>query len=89
MNDNCSNYFSDKAGTSNVDQIGHDQLRACMDSHRKKEMDAEKEAAEKLIQEAEHSKLLVHKPTGVTHNTKLVHHYEIDDLFYQMGAHVN
>ena len=65
-NDNCCGYFAGKVGcsTSGVNDIGRDRLRACMDAQRKKDVTHKRETAEKLIQEAERSKLLVHNPPG-------------------------
>ena len=67
---NCSNYFADEPSCSGADDdlIRRQCLKACMDNHRSKEFKDEKAAAEKLIQEAERSKLLVHKPSCMRQN---------------------
>ena len=53
---------------------------------KREEMDtvAHQTDADDMIKDAERSKLLVNRPRG----KELKHHYEIDDAFYALGAHL-
>ena len=85
-----------------MNEVGCDCIRVCMMEQRRKDVGKEKVEVDKIIQEAERAKLLIHKPTGrdgfdfdsfgkddrLPCNTKLTHHYEIDEIYYQLGSHV-
>ena len=84
---------SKQSKSPEMNQTGRERIKACMDEHQRHEMVKEKDQINRLIQEVERAKLLIHKPTGeddraLVQNYDLSNHFKIDDIFYQLGAHV-
>ena len=56
-------HFADQPGcSSNCDEIGKDRLKTSLEDRQRREMEMKRNNVDKLLQQAEAAKLLIHRP---------------------------